>query len=72
MKTLHTKSTVKNGKLIIDMPESYEGLSVDVDIHTGSRKRYKTKEEFMEALQMNTINLDLSNWKFNRDEIHER
>ena len=55
---------VKGRILQVELPEEFQGKTVETTI--------RLKRNIEEEILADKIKIDTTNWKFNREEIHER
>jgi len=49
-----------------------EKFGESIEVEEKSQKKWASKEEFVKEFLMDKIQIDTTNYKFNRDELHER
>ncbi len=54
----------KDGLLVIHLPKDFINKTLNVEV--------TVKEELEDCLLMNTIRIDTSKWRFQRNEIYDR
>ena len=71
MEIIHNYYSSKNGQLIIDLPPSF---SKEVEVIIIPKRKKKTEIQIPDELNrfFDKYQIDLSNFKFNREEANER
>ncbi len=49
-----------------------EKFGESIEVEEKGQKKWASKEEFVKEFLMDKIQIDTTNYKFNRDELHER
>jgi predicted Zn-dependent protease with MMP-like domain len=62
MTVVKEKVKVKNGVLHMNLPDEFKDKIVEVVV--------KVESEIQNKLMIDTIKIDTSKWKFNRDEVY--
>lgn len=66
---MHMTVKAENGKIVIPVPEEWDGKELEVEIQTKN-----VSDAILESIDRVTHGkrLNTAEWKFNRDEIYDR